>query len=155
MGNEICNCSPAHDKSGNVSPGTPYSKSGIPPAATKIVLVSPLSRAGISKHTRGPFSSPWTANGPRRLDHIFSNSQGAQNFFFAQGADGNLAQVCESMHCFTDQLDTRSIKHLLEHGANRINVDIADPDGNSCLHKAAWQGNVDICRLLLKVYKFG
>ncbi len=150
MGNEICNCSPAHEKTSGISSPTPYSKSNMAPAATKLVLVSPLSRAGIPKSTRGP-NSPWSANGPRRLDHIFLNSQAAQNFFFAQGADGNLAQICENLHCYTDQLDARAIKHLLETGANRINIDIADPDGNSCLHKAAWQGNLDICRLLLKV----
>ena len=155
MGNEVCSCSPAHEKGGNASADTPYSKSGIPPAATKIVLVGPHSREGISKNSRGPPpTSPWAANGPRRLDHIFVNSQGAQNYFFAQGADGNLVQICESLHSFTDQLDARSIQHLLENGANRINVDIADPDGNSCLHKAAWLGNVDICRLLLKVITY-
>ena len=152
MGNEICNCSPAYEKGSNATSSAPYSKTGMQPAATKLVLVSPLSRAGISKNYRGPApASPWTANGPRRLDHIFLNSQGAQNFFFSQGADGNLAQICESLHCFTDQMDAISTKYLLDHGVNRINVVIADPDGNSRLHKAAWHGNLEICRLLLDV----
>ena len=110
---------------------------------------------------------------PRRLDQIFPEANAIQAYFLEKGDGSNsnyniieadmefevgsnvFAVLISCLHEAVDDDNLRGVKDVLGAAEKRDLqknwINCADPDGNTCLHKAAWRGNLNILWLILQV----
>uniref|UniRef100_A0A7S0N8I0 Uncharacterized protein n=1 Tax=Cryptomonas curvata TaxID=233186 RepID=A0A7S0N8I0_9CRYP len=59
-------------------------------------------------------------------------------------------QMQESFHNAAEVGDVAELCHILEFGRGQIDINGMDHRGNTALHKAAFQGHLDVCNTLCK-----
>ena len=110
---------------------------------------------------------------PRRLDQIFPEANAIQAYFLEKGDGSNtkyniiepdmefevgsnvFAVLISCLHEAVDDDNLRGVKDVLgaaeKRDLHKNWINCSDPDGNTCLHKAAWRGNLNILWLILQV----
>jgi hypothetical protein len=110
---------------------------------------------------------------PQRLDQIFPAANAIQAYFLekSHGSDSSnniieedmefevgsnvFAVLISCLHEAVDDDNLQGVKDVVGASSKRSLhkewINSSDPDGNTCLHKAAWRGNLNILWLLLQV----
>ena len=106
----------------------------------------PTRRIGvhnISDPTAHPFLRP------RHFSEMFNDSCKAKQFLADKGHSIKHAVL----HRAVDDCNIQSLLNTLKSSTevDPVCIDVPDKDGNTCLHKAAWKGDAEICNILLKV----
>mmetsp|Transcript_28956 Transcript_28956/g.75955 ORF Transcript_28956/g.75955 Transcript_28956/m.75955 type:complete len:190 (-) Transcript_28956:248-817(-) len=87
----------------------------------------------------------------KAADSIHSNSK-AMESIITRNMTGSprTIKVQASLHEAAEKGDLRAVKFYLRFGSGHIDINCADHNGNTALHKAAWEGHVEVVLALLE-----